>query len=122
MDALNKNFNLYEGTQEQYDNLAGDASLMAENAGSLFKVTEERGDAKIKKIYIGDNLVGDAYCSDIPTILAKTNRTVGGIKAGTSFLSIINASEGRISKLMDTILFGEQEYEIEDITPGYLKQ
>ncbi len=83
-----------EGSQTEYEGVNHDI-------GALYVTKEEN---RVDKLYKGDNLLGDAYVSSEQGG-AVVSTDVGGIKSGTTLDSILDSTQGSVSKVLDMILF-----------------
>jgi hypothetical protein len=93
-EGVTQEISFKEGSQTEYDGISHDA-------GALYVTKEED---RADRLYKGDNLLGDAYVSSEQGS-AVVSTDVGGIKSGTTLDSIMNSTQGSVSKVLDMILF-----------------
>lgn len=94
------------GTQTEYDTAKTEGKVAADN---LYVTTDATPTSSgyeegAHRLYKGDQLLGDAYVSS-ESVSSVVATSVGGIKSGTSLASILHATQGSVSKVLDMILF-----------------
>lgn len=82
------------GTQSEYE----EATKVDEH---LYVTTDPD---KRDRLYKGEHLLGDAYVSEESTN-AVVATGIGGIAAGTTLQSLLDATDGSVSKVLDMMLF-----------------
>ena len=95
------------GTQTAYDEARAQGTVLDENIYVTTHATPVAENSYIEganRLYKGDQLLGDAYVS-AETPDATVSATIGGVPSGTTLSSIMRATQGSVSKLLDMILF-----------------
>jgi hypothetical protein len=82
------------GTQSEYE-------AAAKVDEHIYVTTEEN---RVDRMYKGEKLLGDAYVSGEDASATVANG-IGGIQAGTTLQTILDATKGSISKVIDMMLF-----------------
>lgn len=113
------------GTQEDYDSLLNETGGISEE--DLYYITRdfEYGDRVVpmSNLYIGTDLIGDAYNSQfISTPSKRVTNPIGLITYGMTLGRLLSEADGSISKVIDMMLFTNRPPTIDEcgIISGFI--
>lgn len=113
------------GTQEDYDSLLNETGGISEEDLYYISRDFEYGEQTVPmhNLYIGNNLIGDAYNSQfISTPSKRVTNPIGLITYGMTLGRLISESGGSISKVIDMMLFTDRAPSIDEcgIISGFI--
>lgn len=124
-NLFNRLIDFRAGTQEDYDSLLNETGGISEE--DLYYVTRdfEYGDRVVPmpNLYIGTDLIGDAYNSQyISTPSKRVTNPIGLITYGMTLGRLISEANGSISKVIDMMLFTDRAPSIDEcgIISGFI--
>ncbi len=128
-NIFNRLVDFRSGTQQEYDSMLGQVPGISDE--DFYYVTrdvycedgQQSRTVTMPNLYIGQDLIGDAYNSQyIDNPAKRVTNPIGLIPYGMTLGKLINACDGRISKVIDMMLFTNKAPEIDEcgIIAGFI--